>query len=75
MSRASLTNDSESEVEGHAPEAIGCLAHIDACIFGFHVLDLEAVGQNAVTAPASVDVPSILRPEQQGRRVTFDGAW
>lgn len=71
---APLTNDSEGEVQGHTAEAIGCLAHIDAGIFGFHILDLESMGKNTVTAPASVDISSILCPEQQGRRVAINGA-
>lgn len=69
-----LTNHSEGEVEGHAPEAIGCLAHIHSGVFGFQVLDLEAMVQDAVSGPAGVDVPSVLSPEKQGWRVAFDGA-
>lgn len=71
---ASLTYDGEGEVKGHAAEAIGRLAHIESSVFGFHVLDLEAVLENTVTVPARIDVSSILRPEQQGFRVTFDWA-
>lgn len=71
---ASLTNDSEAEVKGHAAEAVGRLAHVDSGVFSFHVLDLEAMGQNTVTAPSSIHASPVLCPEQQWWRVAFDRA-